>query len=233
MTANQGRPRHAREHDGTFRVLVVCTGNLCRSPLAEQLLRARLLSGLPGLEESSIEVTSAGTMAVVGNRMQPAAMNEAKRLGVRDAEAHRARPLDRDQVERADLVVTMAREHSSAVVRMVPRAHHRTFTLVELTRIVESIADGRSPMPLDPIHDSGATPFLLQVVEAAEVRGLQPAQDRKGLDVEDPYRRSPAVYRRSANAVAEHVDRLVVALRSLAEDRALAAAGKGIAEPRA
>lgn len=226
MTEPLHPPRHAREHDGTFRILVVCTGNICRSPLTEQLLRARLRDAFPEHDPNRIEVSSAGTMALEGHAMEPLAVDEARRLGIPDAEEHVARHLTRALVERADLVVAMTREHRSATVRALPRAHHRAFTLIELTRTLEAVAAGRSPVALEPLGDGELDAFLRGAVEAAEVRGLQPLHERKHLDIPDPYRRAPAVYRRAADAVADHVDRLVVALQSLAVGRELVAAGE-------
>lgn len=215
MTESQHPRRHAREHDGTFRVLMVCTGNICRSPLAELLLRARLTAAFPP-SAHALEIASAGTMALDGQAMQPASAHEALRLGVSGSVEHTARSLDRDLVEGADLIVGMAREHRSAVVRMVPRAHRRTFTLVELTRVVEGVAAGRLPIRPAPLADDQLAPFLHSVVEAAGVRGLAPMHERFGLDIEDPYGRTPAVYRRVADVMADHVDRLTIALTALA-----------------
>src|SRR5687767_12553879 len=161
MTADPHRPRHAREHDDAFRILVVCTGNICRSPLAVQLLRARLPAAFPGHDSSFIEVTSAGTVALDGRRMEPAAIREATRLGVPDAREHRARLLVPEQIERADLVIAMAREHRDAVVEAVPRARRRTFTLIELARTLEAVAASSAAVRPDPVAERTLTEFLL------------------------------------------------------------------------
>ncbi|MDY7557708.1 hypothetical protein [Cryobacterium sp. 10C3] len=93
-----------------FSILVVCTGNICRSPLAEQLLTTRLTNaGIPVL------VTSAGTYAMVGKGMP----DEAAALSVRyggDPRAHVSRQLTARLVADADLVVTADREHRGEVV---------------------------------------------------------------------------------------------------------------------
>ncbi|MFA4841512.1 MAG: hypothetical protein WC580_07375, partial [Agrococcus sp.] len=146
MTADPHPPRHAREHDAAFRILIVCTGNICRSPLAVQLLRARLAPAFPEHDTSVVEVTSAGTVAIDGHQMEPAAIREAARLGAAGAREHRARRLLPEQIERADLVIAMAREHRDAVVGPIPRARRRTFTLIELTRTLESVAAGNGPV---------------------------------------------------------------------------------------
>ncbi|MCH1884311.1 low molecular weight phosphatase family protein [Agrococcus sp. ARC_14] len=212
-------PRHAESthpSEAVFRILTVCTGNICRSPQAEQLLRARLPAALPGAEPGQIEVTSAGTMARDGDSMEQHAAAEAVRLGVADAAAHRARRLLPAQVQEADLVLGLAQEHRGAAVRAVPRVNHRAFTLIEFTRVVEALADGSAARAVEPLGADGVVGFLHRVVAAAEVRGLMPQSLRQGIDIDDPYGRSAAVYRRSADAVAEHVDRLAAALGALA-----------------
>lgn len=216
MTAPPQRPRHAREHDGTFRILVVCSGNICRSPLAVQLLRDRLPAALASHDTTGVEVTSAGTVAIDGSQMAPAAVREAVRLGVADAPAHRARLLAPEQIERADLVIAMAREHRDAVVRTLPRARHRTFTLIELTRTLEALAAGTAPVRPDAIGAATLTESLLNAVAAADVSRDPSLHKGRGLDIEDPYRRKASVYRRSADAVALNVDRMLAALGSVA-----------------
>lgn len=212
--------RHAettQSGEQIFRILAVCTGNICRSPQLEQLLRSRLSSALPAADPAQIEVTSAGTMAVVGAPMEPQAAAEAARLGVEDTEAHRARQLEPNQIERADLVIALAAEHRGAIVRLLPAANHRTFTLIELTRVVEALADGDLAQPLEPLGNDGVAAFLQRVVAAAAgARGLMPLRTTKDIDVPDPYGRSDKRYRRSADAVVEHVDRLVTAIGALA-----------------
>ncbi|WP_347754304.1 low molecular weight phosphatase family protein [Agrococcus sp. ProA11] len=210
-------PEARPPHEGPFRILTVCTGNICRSPQAEQLLRARLPQAVPGAGESMLEVTSAGTIALDGNPMERDAAAEAIRLGIADTESHRARRLRTAQIEHADLVVALATEHRGAVVRAVPSAPRRTFTLIEFTRLVEMLADDRASGRVVPPGTDGAVAFLRRVVEAAaDARGLLPLAATREIDVDDPYGRSARAYRRSADAVAEHVDRLGIALGALA-----------------
>jgi len=92
------------------RILLVCTGNICRSPLAEALLRRDLKArGFP-----EIDVGSAGTGAWDGAPASEGAYLVGLERGL-DLSAHRARLLTRELVESADLVLTMARHHRARV----------------------------------------------------------------------------------------------------------------------
>jgi len=98
------------EHTKTKRILLVCTGNICRSPLAAALLqRALAQRGIDGLE-----VASAGTGAWDGAPVSEGAYLVGLERGL-DLSAHRARLLTRELVEEADLILTMARHHRARV----------------------------------------------------------------------------------------------------------------------
>ncbi|MEX2155893.1 MAG: low molecular weight protein arginine phosphatase [Gemmatimonadales bacterium] len=90
-------------------VLFVCTGNICRSPLAASLLERALKER--GLE---VAVTSAGTGAWDGAPASEGAYLVGLECGL-DLSAHRARLLSRELVEQADLILTMARHHRARV----------------------------------------------------------------------------------------------------------------------
>lgn len=221
-------PRHrsqpsaaATRDDATFRILTVCTGNLCRSPLAEQLLRARLHRAF-GLDEvPELQITSAGTHAFDDDPMDALAAVESARLGAIGGDAHRARRILDRHVADADLILAMAREHRSAAASLVPASHARAFTLVEFARIVEALAAGTADAQVPPQGGERVAAWLREVVRAAgTVRGLMPLPASPlELDIEDPYRFEAMVYRRSADAVAESVDRIVSALGALADRR--------------
>jgi protein-tyrosine-phosphatase len=91
-------------------ILLVCTGNICRSPLAEALLRRTLEQrGVDG-----VSVTSAGTGAWDGAPASEGAYLVGLERGL-DLSGHRARLLTRELVEEADLILTMARHHRARV----------------------------------------------------------------------------------------------------------------------
>jgi protein arginine phosphatase len=91
-------------------VLFVCTGNICRSPLAASLLERALQER--GLED--VTVTSAGTGAWDGAPASEGAYLIGLERGL-DLSGHRARLLTRELVEEADLILTMARHHRARV----------------------------------------------------------------------------------------------------------------------
>ncbi len=92
------------------KILLVCTGNICRSPLAAALMQRALSErGVDG-----IDVSSAGTGAWDGAPVSEGAYLVGLEQGL-DLSGHRARLLTRDVVEQSDLILTMARHHRARV----------------------------------------------------------------------------------------------------------------------
>lgn len=208
---SQQRASARRRDDDVFRILTVCSGNICRSPLLEQLLRQRLGEALPGMR---IEVESAGTMAIDGDPMDAEAAGEAHRLGVTDAEQHRARRLREPHVERADLVLAMAKEHRSAAAGMVPSANGRAFTAVEFATLLTELVAVRR-------HDGadGEDAGLEGIVDAAHrMRGIVASARKGDLDIVDPYRRGMQVHRESADATDRAAATIAASLPVLMHD---------------
>lgn len=195
-------------------VLLVCTGNICRSPLAEALLESRSRRlGLP------VAAGSAGTWAHRGNPATPDAVIAAREVGL-EIEAHRARPLSESLVRRADLVLGLTLEHREEVVGLLPEAAGRTFTVKELAALL-----GRLPAP-QPHADRDVA--LHRIAEAHRLRtGLGPSVV-EDPDVRDPIGSALFVYRDVASDIEVAVDAILTGLfgdRRRA-DRA-AAAGEG------
>ena len=103
------------------KVLVVCIGNICRSPTAEYLLRERLRG-------RATTVASAGLAAVAGNPIDPMAGALLAERGI-DASGHRARQVDEAAILTADLVLVMQRPHLASLARYSSHAVGRTFLL--------------------------------------------------------------------------------------------------------
>ncbi len=105
-------------HESMKRILLVCTGNICRSPLAAALMeRALKERGVDG-----IDVSSAGTGAWDGAPVSEGAYLVALEQGL-DLSGHRARLLTRDLVEQCDLILTMARHHRARVDELGGEGH--------------------------------------------------------------------------------------------------------------
>ena len=195
--------------EGEFRILTVCTGNICRSPLAETLLRM-VLQRLP------ISIESAGTHALVGEPMTEQNQRIASELGVTDGAQHRARQLTVEHIRDADLVLALSREHRKAIVEMLPKASRTTFTLREFARLADAVTSAGTGSP--DLADPGAR-MRAVVQEAAQSRGtvLAPA-NAEDDDVVDPYRQSDAVYTESADQLIPAVNATAALLRHAAQN---------------
>ncbi|MFF8399119.1 low molecular weight phosphatase family protein [Streptomyces sp. NPDC016172] len=182
-----------------FRVLVVCTGNLYRSPLAECLLRHQLLD-----HRQVIHVSSAGTRAVAGVPAAAAVTSFLAGRGLRPCGVG-SRRLTEDMVENADLVLGAAREHREAAVRLSPvRALSRAFTFREFARLARS---EDAVGTLDP-----AARFAALVQGAAARRGAVSA--RMGdVDVKDPLGAPPPQVQQCLVQIEEAVERIAALVR--------------------
>ena len=182
----------------TLRILTICTGNICRSPFAANLLAAKL-------DRTQFEVASAGTSAMQGDPMQETMQRLAKDRGVRGNDEHRASALTHSAVSDADLILGMEREHRSQAVRLQPSAVRRAFTLLEFAHIVSCIDEDHLQQLL--LHNSNSTAAIEAVMR---MRGVVPRLNPERLyDLPDPYGRSRQVYARSAAQIEGAVDKIV------------------------
>jgi protein-tyrosine phosphatase len=175
-----------------FNVLFVCVGNVCRSPLAQSVLRLRLQEQLGDLS-GRVEVTSAGVRAMVGRPMERVAAAELARLGG-SASDFTARQLTEPVAARADLILTATKELRSRVLEEAPGALRRTFTITEFAALVRG-EDAESPVSL--------------VRKAAQRRSSAQVQE---YDVPDPIGRSEEVHREAADLVDASVTPIAEAL---------------------
>jgi len=103
------------------RILIVCIGNICRSPTAEFLFRR-------ALADRNIEWGSAGLGALVDKPMDPVALELLAEHGM-DGSAHRARQLTPALLRNADLVLGMEKGHIASMMRMAPEASGKIMLL--------------------------------------------------------------------------------------------------------
>jgi protein-tyrosine phosphatase len=169
-----------------MKVLMVCTGNICRSPMAEVMLRAEVARR--GCED--IEVASAGTWAGFGNRAQPEAREVTNNRGI-DLESHRSRPIDPQELAEADLVIGMTSVHARELRQLSPEVETK---LVLMKEFVE--------MEVDECPSS-ATQERLKTLLA----GRRPAP-RRALDLDDPMGLPVFAYERAAKEIEVGVQRL-------------------------
>ena len=194
----------------TFHILFVCTGNVCRSPAAERLLRRAIDGaggGIAGL--SGVQVSSAGTSALVGDPVSPpmAALMEA--VGV-DTTGFAARQLSPALIRAADLIVTMTSSHRRDTVTMVPAAVQRTFVLGELAHMLGGVDSAEVAAAGGT---SGSTSERLRAAITIAKRHRTPGVD-PAEDIVDPYGRSNSVYATSfaqIQAALEPLLRIVAA----------------------
>ncbi|MFM9058189.1 MAG: Sua5/YciO/YrdC/YwlC family protein [Planctomycetaceae bacterium] len=116
----------------SFVVLFVCTGNTCRSPMAEAVFRAlvaeRLGCGPDEIERHGVLAASAGVSAWPGGRASEHAVAAARELGG-DLDAHESQPVTEALVRQADVILTMTAAHRSALLAQFPEAGGRVALL--------------------------------------------------------------------------------------------------------
>lgn len=192
-----------------FEILTVCTGNICRSPLAELLLRQRL-EGLPGL------IHSAGTYDLGASPMTA----EAQRLAVLNgaspeaASAHRSTALTELQLQSPDLILVMTREHRRQVLELAPARMRTTFTIRELARLAVGATDAEIRAAADQAGSDASARLRAAAARIASRRGMaDPPATPESDDVVDPYRRSWQTYELSASQLVPAVDQIVRVVR--------------------
>lgn len=158
-----------------FRILAVCTANICRSAAMEILLRNQLDPG-------RFAVESAGVQGWRGAPVDSMVVLELARFGA-TADGFSSQSLKERHVLKADLVLTATRAHRADVLGRHPSALSKTFTLREFARLVDGM-EASSPAEL---------------VQDAYRRRSEADAD---IDLLDPFRRPPSVHRVVADQIA-------------------------------
>lgn len=182
-----------------FRMLFVCTGNICRSPFAQFHTRF-LLGARLGPWARAFAVHSAGTSAVRGHGMHDDSRAQlTSRRDHPDVAAFAARQLPDRDVLLADLVLTMTREHRSTVLGDVPKALPTTFTLREFARLLR--AADRAEVAALPRHPVRRAHALVALARGA--RGTVPAVSAEEDAVPDPVSGGPEAHEAAARVIDE------------------------------
>lgn len=143
-------------------ILLVCTGNICRSPLAEGLLRQHL---------PNLRVYSAGLAAVVGAPATESTLAQAQALGL-DISAHRAQQINAFLVQSAQLILTAELAQKQAIERQYPQSRGRVFRICEAVQ-----SDVPDPYRGDEAAYQRSTQLIVQGIAdwAQKIQKLQTA----------------------------------------------------------
>ncbi len=118
-------------------ILVVCTANICRSPMAAGLLRDRIAKASLA---SEVQVLSAGVWADEGSRASTNATAVLRQRGI-DLAEHRSQPLSYPLLKQADIVLVMEEAHRRSIFYMAPEVLAKVYLLTEMAGGHDDVAD--------------------------------------------------------------------------------------------
>ena len=198
-------------------LLVVCTANVCRSPLGQRVLGQALAGSAMG----DLVVSSAGTRALEGEEMCPVSAEDLDPGDAAYATGHRARQLTGDLVRDADLVITMERAQRSIAVQAAPGSQSKVFTLREVEALLGVLAerDGAPPADLTELAKAlHSVRGLAPLVPAEPVKKhwwSKPTEPEDPMTIVDGHGRSREEHTASAGQVRETATRVGAAIVAL------------------
>ena len=187
-----------------FRVLFVCTANLCRSPMAQFLLDSAVRSAWPS-HPDPWQVHSAGTNAQEGPDMDPLAHRILDERKVPVGPFVRT-PLQPELIAAADLVLTAGIEHRATVVRALPKAAGHAFTVRQFGLLCADVP--AAPPGMTP---AAAGRWLLE--QARSRRGHQGLINPSTYELADPIGAGPRAFRRCADTLQTVNDQMLAPVR--------------------
>lgn len=201
----------------TEQLLVVCTANVCRSPLAAKALER----ALRGTSFAAAEVSSAGVRALEGEQMCPVSAEDLDAGDLPFAATHRARQLTTELVRDAALVLTMEREQRSSAVQLAPGSQAKVFTLREaeglLTVLVER--DGEPPADLaalaKALHSVRGLAPLIPTEAVKRHWWSRPVEPEDPMTIVDGHGRSMEEHTAAASMVRSTADRVAAGILAL------------------
>jgi protein-tyrosine phosphatase len=190
--------------DPDFSVLIVCTGNLCRSPMAQAVLRSGLDARLAPAAARRLRVASAGVRAPQDAPLERNTLRALAERGI-PLDGFSSRRLQLSMVESAGLVLTASRSQRLVVGQELPEAYGRTYTLREFADLLQEVDPAE--LPADPVRRAA------RVVELArEIRGVRDPLPADTIDIDDPIGQRLPAFRRCLDSVLAAVSPVVQVL---------------------
>lgn len=168
---------------------MVCTGNLCRSPMAEAVMRYEIER-----RGCDIEVASVGTWAYFGNPATDEAIKVLEGRGI-DLSTHQSRAMDPKEIRQADVIVAMTSVHRREILHVVPEVESKIVLMKEL---VELALDGGLPDGSEARVD--------------RLLGAERPKWRRAMDLDDPIGKPIGAYEKTVGLIEAGVGVLIDAL---------------------
>jgi len=190
------------------RILFVCTGNTCRSPMAEALLK-----GLAHEKGLMIAVRSAGISTINGMSVSSNALNSLQRRGIQHQGSSSI--VQAEAIEWADLILTMTSGHKRQLLQLYPDVMDKIFTLKEYAYIDDALQV--QLLELEQLYSELQMQQILgkQITEGQRRRLVQLENSIPSFDISDPFGGSQTVYDQCSEEIEEAIFKLVDKLLEL------------------